>query len=184
MYESLSGLSNMVPMSARLRTVGDTQAQGPMEVNLRFPGQYYDAETGQHQNWHRSYDPTSGRYGQPDPAGIGDGLNTYSYVSGDPINYFDFTGLAKRACTKRVFLILRGAVLASCKVPTSCSASDGCNIIRLKIATKKFSIQAQQALSTVCFPGDQTHKQRIQDERRGITRCEEFKKKACTECDQ
>jgi len=30
--------------------------------NLRFPGQYYDSETGLHYNWHRYYWPETGRY--------------------------------------------------------------------------------------------------------------------------
>jgi len=30
--------------------------------NLRFPRQYYDAETGLHYNWHRYYWPEVGRY--------------------------------------------------------------------------------------------------------------------------
>jgi len=29
--------------------------------NLRFPGQYFDLETGLHQNWFRFYRPTVGR---------------------------------------------------------------------------------------------------------------------------
>jgi RHS repeat-associated protein len=36
---------------------------------LRFPGQYYDAETGLHYNYYRDYDPQTGRYLQPDPIG-------------------------------------------------------------------------------------------------------------------
>jgi RHS repeat-associated protein len=36
--------------------------------NLRFPGQYYDMETGLHYNWHRYYWPETGRYVSVEPA--------------------------------------------------------------------------------------------------------------------
>ena len=39
--------------------------------NLRFPGQYYDSETGMHYNHQRYYDPSSGRYLRPDPLNLG-----------------------------------------------------------------------------------------------------------------
>ncbi len=61
-------------------------------VNLRFPGQYYDAETGLYYNYFRDYDPTTGRYIQSDPLGLYDGPNTYSYAHGNPIVYSDPTG--------------------------------------------------------------------------------------------
>lgn len=35
----------------------------------RFPGQWFQSESGLHQNWMRDYDPTTGRYLQADPAG-------------------------------------------------------------------------------------------------------------------
>jgi RHS repeat-associated protein len=38
--------------------------------NLRFPGQYYDAETGLHYNYARYYDLATGRYITPDPVGL------------------------------------------------------------------------------------------------------------------
>jgi RHS repeat-associated protein len=62
-------------------------------LNLRFPGQYYDAETGLHYNYFRDYDPSTGRYVQSDPIGLAGGLNTYGYVGGNPIRYFDLFGL-------------------------------------------------------------------------------------------
>ncbi len=37
--------------------------------NLRFPGQYFDAETGWHDNRHRVYDPAIGRYLSREPIG-------------------------------------------------------------------------------------------------------------------
>ena len=62
--------------------------------NFRFPGQYYDAETGLHYNLHRYYDPKTGRYMTPDPIGLAGGINPYVYADGDPINVTDFLGLA------------------------------------------------------------------------------------------
>ncbi len=66
-----------------------------IQNNIRFPGQYYDAETGLHYNWHRYYDPATGRYLTPDPIGLAGGINLYGYVQNDPVNYFDSYGLIK-----------------------------------------------------------------------------------------
>jgi RHS repeat-associated protein len=49
---------------------GETPPSGSITVNLRFAGQYYDAETGLHYNWHRYYDPRIGRYITADPRGV------------------------------------------------------------------------------------------------------------------
>ncbi|MGH8568560.1 MAG: RHS repeat-associated core domain-containing protein [Gammaproteobacteria bacterium] len=62
-------------------------------VNLRFPGQYFDAETGLHYNYFRDYDPSLGRYVQSDRIGLAGGLNTYAYTANNPITYADPRGL-------------------------------------------------------------------------------------------
>ena len=66
---------------------------GGIEMNLRLPGQYFDAETGLHDNWHRSYDPAGGRYLQPDPIGYPHGPDAYAYAGADPVNRIDPLGL-------------------------------------------------------------------------------------------
>ncbi|XXC88396.1 RHS repeat-associated core domain-containing protein [Streptomyces sp. A5-4] len=59
---------------------------------LRFPGQYYDPESGLHYNCHRYYDPESGRYTTLDPLGLEPAPNPYGYVT-NPGRYIDPLGL-------------------------------------------------------------------------------------------
>lgn len=62
--------------------------------NLRFPGQYYDRETGLYYNHFRYYDPKTGRYISRDPLGLAAGPNLYAYVNNNPFLYSDPFGLA------------------------------------------------------------------------------------------
>ncbi len=81
---------------ARLTPNGRAEVQsipGETVLNLRLPGQYFDAETGLHDNRHRTYDPATGRYLQPDPLGYPDGPDAYAYGGSDPINRIDPDGL-------------------------------------------------------------------------------------------
>ena len=66
---------------------------GTASLNLRFPGQYLDGETGLHQNWWRSYEPRVGYYTRPDPAGPHVGGGAYLYARAAPTTYRDYTGL-------------------------------------------------------------------------------------------
>ena len=62
--------------------------------NLRFSGQYFDAETGLHYNWFRYYGSGVGRYITIDPIGFSGGdSNLYRYALGNPAILIDPTGL-------------------------------------------------------------------------------------------
>ncbi|MFF7144309.1 putative T7SS-secreted protein [Streptomyces nodosus] len=59
---------------------------------LRFPGQYYDPETGLHYNYFRQYDPETARYLTPDPLGLTPAPNPTTYVH-NPHTWSDPYGL-------------------------------------------------------------------------------------------
>ncbi len=86
-----------------------------------LPGQYFDQETELHYNWHRYYDPTTGRYITADPVGIlrdysdprlqvaieigaleetgfaGEVLNhSYGYVGQNPLFWTDLYGFGRK----------------------------------------------------------------------------------------
>jgi RHS repeat-associated protein len=72
---------------------GEVQSiSGTILNNLRFPGQYFQIETGLAYNWHRTYDPVTGRYTQPDPLRFVDGPSVYAYAGNSPFMETDPTG--------------------------------------------------------------------------------------------
>jgi RHS repeat-associated protein len=69
------------------------------EQNLRFQGQYADAETGLHYNTFRYYDPDIGRFASQDPIGLAGGVNLYQYGP-NPIGWIDPWGWVNRTYDK------------------------------------------------------------------------------------
>ena len=61
-----------------------------------FPGQWFQLESGLHYNWHRHYDPTTGRYVQPDPLGMIDEPSRWAYAGNSPLMEIDPEGLQLR----------------------------------------------------------------------------------------
>ena len=83
-----------ISWKAIAESFGATQIiERDIEVNLRFPGQYFDAETGTHHNFHRDYRTNAGRYLQSDPIGLEGGNNLYVYSAAKPLMDFDSMGL-------------------------------------------------------------------------------------------
>ena len=82
-------------------------------ITLRFPGQWFQAESGLHQNWMRDYDPTTGRYLQADPLGLVDGASVYGYALQSPSKYADprgeCVGLLVYACAAAAGAVVNAA---------------------------------------------------------------------------
>jgi RHS repeat-associated protein len=53
-------------------------------------------------NYFRDYDPTTGRYVESDPIGLGSGVNTYAYAEDDPKMVTDRLGLDTAMCTRKL----------------------------------------------------------------------------------
>jgi RHS repeat-associated protein len=70
-------------------------------MNLRFPGQYFDEETGLHYNWARDYNPTIGRYIGPVQIGLTRQkneikvLDQWAYRQNNPVDAKDINDYAK-----------------------------------------------------------------------------------------
>lgn len=95
----LTDISGAVVWSATYDAFGKATVDAASTVvnNMRFPGQYFDAETGLHYNGNRYYDASTGRYVTKDPIGFyGGDANLYRYATNDPVNEIDPMGLASR----------------------------------------------------------------------------------------
>ena len=73
----------------KARMVSDSK----IENDLRFPGQYFDAESGVLYNYHRYYYPSTVRYLSIDPIGQTISKNPYHYAYNNPIKMIDPLGL-------------------------------------------------------------------------------------------
>lgn len=93
--QTLTDQAQRVAWNANYRPFGmATIDVAEITHNLRFPGQYFDDETGLHQNHFRYYNSALGRYSQADPLGLAAGSNPYHYANNSPHVYVDPYGLA------------------------------------------------------------------------------------------
>jgi RHS repeat-associated protein len=91
--QKITDAARAIAWDGQYRPFGEAHAiSGSLPNWLMFPGQIYDSETALHQNWHRDYDPSTGRYIQSDPIGLAGGINTYAYALGNPVSSTDPTG--------------------------------------------------------------------------------------------
>ena len=109
--QKLTDTQGNVVWSARGQGFGETivDAGSTVTNNLRFAGQYYDAETGLHYNWMRYYDPKTGRYFTSDPIGLAGSINTYLYARANPLSNIDPDGLKALFCCRLLDSVVIGS---------------------------------------------------------------------------
>jgi RHS repeat-associated protein len=93
--QKMTDSSGAVVWSADYKPFGEATVNPSLTVTntLRFPGQYCDVETGLHYNYFRDYSPVIGRYIEKDPIGMKGGINLFSYVGNNALNWTDRLGL-------------------------------------------------------------------------------------------
>lgn len=116
----LTNNTGVINWQAYRTSFGETilDSTNSLTYNQRFPGQYYDSETGLYYNWNRYYDPKTGRYISSDPIGLAGGLNSYLYVENDPANWIDPDGrflqyIAAAAAVVTVVAVVKGIIKIS-----------------------------------------------------------------------
>ncbi|MBS0575786.1 MAG: glucosaminidase domain-containing protein [Proteobacteria bacterium] len=82
-------------------------------LNIGFPGQYYDVETGLWNNGFRDYDSSVGAYVESDPIGVAGGINTYAYANGNPVSLVDWHGLCPKCTQKKAAFIAANSKAAA-----------------------------------------------------------------------
>jgi len=95
---------------------GEAAPTGTITLNLRFPGQYFDQETGLHYNYFRDYEAGTGRYIESDPIGLYGGPTTYGYVLGNPLGGIDPRGLEVQVCCRPAQIA--GGIIDHCWIKT------------------------------------------------------------------
>jgi RHS repeat-associated protein len=84
--------SELVAESYAFTAYGENITQGTL-TEYQYAGRPLDAETGLYYNRNRYYNSALGRFTTADPIGMQGGLNLYTYVGNNPINFIDPWGL-------------------------------------------------------------------------------------------
>jgi RHS repeat-associated protein len=136
---------------------------GVFTYNLRYPGQYFDGETGLNYNYQRDgYDSQVGRYTQFDPLGLGGGMNGFSYVDNNPVQGVDPLGLLTRGdgLTNRQWIRVQAAenkIRAQAGKSCSCPKSGGASCIPCDVISGLLSALSSSVVNAKNIAGECGH---------------------------
>jgi RHS repeat-associated protein len=146
--QKLTAVNGAVVWSAKYSSFGEADV-GPSSTvtnNLRFPGQYFDDETGLHYNYNRYYDPETGRYLRSDPIGIKGGINLFAYSFNNPLTNVDIYGLSSEDIPPTVL------VLPNCNDTEYRKCKKSCDSIGRKVRYCKRQDLGSAGVFIYCIP--------------------------------
>ncbi|MCL2658737.1 MAG: DUF6531 domain-containing protein [Betaproteobacteria bacterium] len=130
----------------------------PVTYNLRYPGQYYDPESGLHDNYFRSYSPERGSYTQTDPIGLDGGWNRFAYVGGNPVSFIDPLGLQTTVDAAIRNALMKGDIA---ELESLLEAANPSQAATIRSGIEKFGSRATDWIGRNCkgsinreFPGE------------------------------
>jgi RHS repeat-associated protein len=143
-----------------------------VSLNARFPGQYYDDESGLHYNFYRTYDPATGRYLEADPVGQQDGTNLFLYAGANPLMTTDPAGLAVKP---------GGPWAPPIGLSFSCKPWDNCAALKGKLWVFNKMIKSHQGWDwrNPSPRGGGRHAEEISNLWRGYAKCQALYEKKC-----
>jgi hypothetical protein len=103
-----------------------------------------------HYNYYRDYDLATGCYSQSDPIGLAGGINTYTYIGGNPVNAID--PLGKDYLSMKLLLCLSHVSILSLLIiiEAQACAMPGSSVVYFKL----FSTQTFLPVLKKDFQGD------------------------------
>jgi len=110
---------------------------------LRYQGYYYDEKLTYYWTTTRYYDPEGMRYLQPDPTDL-DGVRTYAYANGDPVDQLDLMGLF--TCPSQRVHVGPVPIIGSGK-----TLYEACRMLHVEVVVATFNLFVGDDINTVLY---------------------------------